>query len=270
MALKYRLVALDLDGTVIDREGVVVAGAREAIRDLLERGLRVTLATGRMYQPTNRFAEHLGISAPLICHQGALIREPGHGEVLSHVPLTALLARRVIAELREAGVHRYAYADGAIYVEQERENDIRYARHNGVELRLVDDLVEIAGRQPTEIAARGEPAAIDYVVGRLRERCDSEVIVGKIHASFCEIASARSGKGNALRFVAERLGVRQDQVVAIGDSPNDVSMLKWAALGIAVGDAPPEVRASADWVIDHSGGDSFARAIGRLLNTISL
>jgi len=268
--LNYRLVALDLDGTVVNRDSALIPGAKEAIQRVLARGLTVTLATGRMYQPCNRFARELNISAPLICHQGALIREPCNGEVLWHMPLPELLARRVIAEIREEGVHQYAYVDGAIYVEEWREDDIRYARQNGVELRFVDNLMALAERQPTEIAARGEPAEIDLLVARLRVICGSEVIVNKIHSSFCEIAHAESGKGNALHYLAERLGIPQSQTVAIGDSPNDISMLEWAGLGIVVGDAPDEVRASADWVIDHGAEDSFAQAIAQLLDYIEL
>lgn len=270
MELKYRLVALDLDGTVVSRDGTIFPGAREAIQRILARGLRVTLATGRMYQPANRFAEHLNISAPLICHQGALIREPGNGEVLLHMPLPSPLARSVIVELREERVHRYAYFDDAIYVEERREDDIRYALHNGVELHLVDDLMLLLDREATEIAARGEAAQIDRLVTRVRASFGSQVIVNKIHGSFCEIAHFRSGKGNALKYVAARLGIPQSQTVAIGDSPNDVSMLEWAGLGIAVGDAPAEVRASADWVIDQGTEESFCEAVAQLLDDIEL
>jgi len=266
MTLKYRLVAIDLDGTIINKEGAIVPGAREAIRRMLARGVSVTLATGRMYQPANRFAQELDLSAPLICYQGALIREPGNGEVLWHKPLPGPLARRVLNEIRNEGLHRYVYIDGSIYVEQKREDDLRYARQNGVELRLVDDLAALVAKEPTEIAARGDMSQIDTFVHHVRMSCGSDVIVNKIHTSFCEIATAESGKGNALRYLAGRLGVPQSETVAIGDSPNDISMLQWAGLGVVVGDAPAEVRAVADRVIDNVGAESFCEAITRLLD----
>lgn len=263
--MKYRLVAIDLDGTVLNREGAIIFGAREAVQRLLAQDVAVTLATGRMYQPSNRFAAQLNISAPLICYQGALIREPGDGDVLWHKTLPLALARRIVAEIRQEGVHQYAYVDGSIYVEETREGDARYAQHNGVELQLVDDLTRLPDRPPTEIAARGTPEEIDRVLARIRACCGNEVIVNKVHDSFCEIARAGSGKGNALKYLAGRLGIPQSDTVAIGDSPNDVSMLRWAGLGIVVGDAQEEVRAVADWVIDHSAGDGFCEAIERLL-----
>ena len=264
--MKYRLVAIDLDGTVVNRDGAIVPGARDAVQRLLARGVGVTLATGRMYQPSNRFAGELNISAPLICYQGALIREPGNGDVLWHKPLPLPLARTIVAEARKTGAHLYVYVDGSMYVEEAREADLTYARHNGVELNLVDDLTRLPDIPPTEIAARGTPAEIDSLIACLRGCYGSEVIVNKIHASFCEIADAASGKGNALKYLAGRLGIPQSQTVAIGDSPNDVSMLRWAGLGIVVGDASDEVRAAADWVIDHGVEDSFSQAVAQLLD----
>ena len=213
-----------------------------------------------------RIARELNLSAPLICYQGALIREPGDGDVLWHKPLPASLARKVLNEIRDEGLHRYAYIDGSIYVEQRREDDLRYARQNGVELHLVDDLAALVEREPTEIAARGDMPQIDSLLARLRTNCGPDVIVNKIHTSFCEIAQAGSGKGNALKYLSGMLGVAQDETVAIGDSPNDISMLEWAGLGIVVGDAPAEVRAAADWVVHNGAQDDFCEAIERLLD----
>lgn len=264
--MQYRLVAIDLDGTVVSKDGAIVPGARDALQRLLARGVSVTLATGRMYQPSNRFAGELNVSAPLICYQGALIREPGNGEVLWHKPIPLPLARTLVGEMRETGVHIYAYVDGSICVEEIHEADLPYAQRNGAELSLVDDLVKFLDRPPTEIAARGKPEEIDRLVARLRGCCGSEVIVNKAHDCFCEIACAASGKGNALEHLAGRLGILRSQTVAIGDSPNDVSMLRWAGLGIVVGDASEEVRAAADWIVDHGAENSFCRAVDRLLD----
>jgi HAD superfamily hydrolase (TIGR01484 family) len=80
--LKYKLIAIDLDGTVINQEGKVIPSARAAVQNAIAAGIKVTLATGRMYRPSNRFAQELGLSDPLICYQGALIREPDDKDIL--------------------------------------------------------------------------------------------------------------------------------------------------------------------------------------------
>jgi len=265
--MKYKLIAIDLDGTVINKGGAIIPSAKEAIGRALARGTKVTLATGRMYQPSNRFAQELGLSTPLICYQGALIREPEGKDVLWHKPLPLPLAREVVAQVRKLGVHKYVFIDDEMYVEEIHEKDAWYAERNGVKLNLVDDLLTPLSKPPTEIAARGEPEEIDRLVAHLKAYFGASLIVTKVHPAFCEIAHPDSGKGNALRYLANHLGIAQAETVAIGDGPNDISMLKWAGLGIVIGAAPEEVKAVADWVIDHGTEDDFAQAIDRLLET---
>ena len=264
--MKYRLIAIDLDGTVINQEGTVIPSARKAVHCAIHRGMKVTLATGRMYKPSNRFAQELGISVPLICYQGALIREPSNGNVLWHKPLSVMTARKVIETLRQLGTHQYVYVDDEMYVEQVIEKDLWYTQRNGIELNLVEDLVAFLKKRPTVIAARGEPAEIEHMIDHLNVSFGQSLLVTKVHSSFCEIGHPATGKGNALKYLAERLDIERSQTVAIGDGPNDISMLKWAGLGIVIGKAPEEVKAVADWVIDIETEDRFAKAMEELLD----
>ena len=264
--MKYRLIAIDLDGTVVNPEGTIIPSAKEAIQRVIDSGMKVTLATGRMYQPSNRFAQELGLSVPLICYQGSLIREPFNGNVLWHKPLSLLTARKVIEIARQMGTHQYVYVDDKMYVEEIIEKDQWYAQRNGVELNLVEDFLTFLKRKPTEIAARGKPMEIDRLITQLNANFGSSLVVTKVHSSFCEIGHSTSGKGNALRYLAKFLGMEQSQTVAVGDGPNDISMLKWAGLGIVIGSAPEEVTTAADWVFGTETRDGFAQAMEKLLD----
>lgn len=264
--MKYRLIAIDLDGTIINKEGEIFPYAKKAIRRAIEMGMKVAIATGRMYRPSNRFAQELGISAPIICYQGALIREPHGGSVLWHKPLSIDTAREVIDKIRQIGVQQYVYVDDEIFVEEITEIALWYAQRNDVRLKLVGDLVTSLEKQPTAIAARGEQEKIDHLTDDLRGFFRSRLLVTKSYPTFCEIGHPSSGKGIALKHLAKLLGVERNQTVAIGDGPNDISMLKWAGLGIVIGTAPQEVIAAADWVIETETGDGFTRAIETLLN----
>ena len=264
--MRYRLIAIDLDGTVVNPEGTIIPSAKEAIQRAIDSGMKVTLATGRMYQPSNRFAQELGLSVPLICYQGSLIREPFNGNVLWHKPLSLLTARKVIEIARQMGTHQYVYVDDKMYVEEIIEKDQWYAQRNGVELNLVEDFLTFLKRKPTEIAARGKPMEIDRLITQLNASFGSSLVVTKVHSSFCEIGHSTSGKGNALRYLAKLLGMEQSQTVAVGDGPNDISMLKWAGLGIVIGSAPEEVTTAADWVFGTETRDGFAQAMEKLLD----
>ncbi len=264
--MKYRLIAIDLDGTLVNREGVILSSSRKAIRRIIDSGMKVTLATGRMYQPSSRFAQELEVSIPIICYQGALIQEPYNGSVLWHKPLPVPTARRVIKQVRQVGVQSYVYVNDQVYVEEITERGQWYAQRNGIDLNLVRDLVAFPERQPTEIVAWGEAEKIDRLIIRLDADFGSSLLVTKSYPTFCEIAHPASGKGNALEYLTKLLGIKQSQTVAIGDGPNDISMLKWAGLGIAIGTASEEVTAAADWVVNNETGDNFAEAVERLLD----
>lgn len=262
--MKYKLIAIDLDGTVINQEGKVIPSARAAVQNAIAAGIKVTLATGRMYRPSNRFAQELGLSDPLICYQGALIREPDDKATLWHKPLSVPLAREITEQIRRIGTHQYLYINDELFVENTHEKDAWYAERNGVPLNVVSDLLSVLKQEPTEIAARGDAAHIDRLIAHLNDYFGKSLIVTKVHSMFCEIVSPESGKGNALKHLAGLMGIEQSETVAIGDGPNDISMLKWAGLGIVIGSAPEEVKAVADWVVD-SCGDGFAQAIEELL-----
>lgn len=262
--MKYKLIAIDLDGTVIDREGKVIPGAREAVQKAIAAGIKVTLATGRMYRPSNNFARELGLSDPLICYQGALIREMNDKTTLWHKPLPVPLAREVTEQVRRIGAHQYLYINDELFVENTHDKDAWYAERNGVQLNVVDDLLLVLKKEPTEIAVRGDPGLIDRLIAHMNDYFGKSLIVTKVHSMFCEIVHPESGKGNALKHLSALMGIEQSETVAIGDGPNDITMLKWAGLGIVIGPAPEEVLAAADWVVDCSG-DGFAQAIEELL-----
>jgi len=162
--------------------------------------------------------------------------------------------------MRSESIHLHASVDGAIGVEQTRADDVVCSGHNGVQLRPVDTLFEAGSRQPMKLAARGTPEAIDCLITGVRASCGAYLVVNRIHSLFCEVAHAGSGKGNALKFVAPRLGIPRGETVATGDNPNDVSMLTWAGLDIVVGGAPEDVREVSNWVVNNGAQDSFCDA----------
>lgn len=264
--MKYTLTAIDLDGTLLNKEGVIIPGSKEAIHLAIKQRMKVVLATGRMYQPTVRYAQKLGLTTPVICYQGAMIRNLHDNKVLWHKPLSIPISRIVIEHIRQIGLHLYAYVDDELYVEEITERARWYAQFNGVELNLVSDLSAFLRKRPTEIVAWGERLDIDRLVSQLSAESSLNLLVTKSYPHFCEIGHLASGKGNALKYLAKLLGVEQNQTIAIGDGPNDISMLKWAGIGVTISTAPPEVINVADFVFDAEGGDGLVQLMEKLLN----
>jgi Cof subfamily protein (haloacid dehalogenase superfamily) len=244
------MVALDLDGTCLDFQQQLHPRIEAAVRAAGER-VPVVIATGRMYRSALPWARRLGVRAPLVCYQGALIQampdpDPGqglaYGRVVATEALDAATAELAIAVAREHGWHRQAYVDDNLLCEEDRAEARMYARVGAVPIDFVDDLaVAVAGGtvKVVIVILDAEEAARCRVA--MTEALGSRARVTPSYPQFIEVASPRAGKGPAVRRLAAELGADLARTVAIGDAPNDVDMLEAVGFGVAVDGAMPEV-----------------------------
>jgi hypothetical protein len=258
-------LALDLDGTLIGKDLILSPRVRGTISAAVARGAQVTLVTGRMFQSTLPFAQELGVTLPLICYQGALIRDPVSREVLYHQPVPLPLARQVIQVVRQWGLHVNVYVDDELYVERLTPEAERYGSISKVPIHLVGDLLSFLSTDPTKLVIVSDEATIDRAVRELQSHFGEALYVTESYPIFCEIAHPGCNKGRSLEWLAARYGFPREEVLAIGDGPNDVEMIRWAGLGIAMGNAPEEVRAAADWVTGTVQEEGAALALERFL-----
>lgn len=263
----YKLIAIDLDGTLIGRDLSISPRARAAIRRAIETGIKVTIASGRMFKSVLRFAQELNLQTPLICYQGALIKDPVSQETLWHKTVPLELARQIIPIVEARGIHINAYVDDELYVSRVTAEAEGYARLSIVQAHPVGDLVTFLQREPTKLVAISDAEQIDRLTRELASHFGSSLYITKSYPIFCEIAHPECSKGKALARLAERLGIAQEETVAIGDNPNDLDMIAWAGLGIAMANSSPEVIAAADWVTGSVEEDGAAQAIEKVLNT---
>ncbi|MBT3362470.1 MAG: HAD family phosphatase [Chloroflexi bacterium] len=257
----YKLLALDLDGTLIGKELTISSKTKNAIAQLMSRGVTVTIATGRMFQSARPFAKELNISTPLICYQGAMVGNPVTGEILSHLPIPLPLAKQAIEAVRKEGLHINAYLDDQLYVDHLNEHAELYSVISKVEAHPVGDLMTFLDRDPTKLVIIGKPSEIDQITSKLSDQFISMLYVAKSYARFCEIAHPDCGKGRALSILADQLGIDQAEVIAIGDNPNDVDMLEWAGMGIAMANGTDEAKGAANWITGSISEDGVAQAI---------
>jgi Cof subfamily protein (haloacid dehalogenase superfamily) len=289
--VSYSLLALDLDGTTLGPGLEIQPAVADAIAAAQARGIQVTLATGRMFGATLPYARHLNISAPLICYQGAVIRDPVSGELYAHVGMPGDLAAEAIEMLLAAGIFVIAYIDERLWVAERRpELDLYLQWHpEGAEIVVAPDLAAVAAASLERLLAQGESVAtpdlataastqsptkllfiadepvVEREVARLAAHFDGRLSVVRSHLLFGELTAPGISKGAALATLAARLGVPRERVVAIGDQANDLPMIEWAGLGLAMGNAIPAVRAAADAVIPPVEEAGVAWAIERYI-----
>lgn len=262
--MTYKLVATDLDGTLVGRDLRISPRSLRAVQRVHEAGAHFVLATGRMFRSALPYARECNVVTPLITYQGALIRDHRTMEDLWHRTLSAEMAREALDALSETGLHVNLYVNDELLVDSLTPEAELYSRISQVEPKVVPSLHEAVALQPTKIVAIGEPEAIDHWTPRLKERFGDRLYVTKSISRFVEIASPEISKSKALRHLCERLGIKREDVIAFGDGMNDLDMLEWAGCGVAMGNAPDALKEVADRVTAHVREDGVACVLEEL------
>jgi Cof subfamily protein (haloacid dehalogenase superfamily) len=215
-------------------------------------GVTVVACTGRPFPGALPWAGRLGLGGPIICYQGAEVRMPDGTKILDHgVPHD--LAMEVIRFARERDLHVQAYRDDRLLVERDRPEAHEYANHAGMEIHVVGDLDAAMGPTTPKLVIVSSAPRIETMQPEARRIWKGRLNVATSVPDYLEFTSIESDKASALVFLCRRLGIRQDQCVAVGDGRNDESMIAWAGLGVAIEDSPPEVVAAADRTIPGPG-----------------
>ena len=271
----YKAVFTDLDGTLLDEQGQVSPATREVLARLHARGIPVFIATGRSVCATLSAVGSLGLSNPFICYNGAVVYDPVTGEWLRHETLDDEVT---------AGLLDVAHAHALFYFLYHRDEKVTLPPRHDYQadfyermenMREVHRFEDLPRRSVTKISiftpgGEHDRAVLDFLAGLDREHYVERFPMGSIpgfrefdfHAT--DVHPLAGGKGAGMRFVMERSDLDASEVIAIGDHRNDLSMLEEAGLAVAVGDAPPDLLAAADRVIDHGEGEGVGRFLAEI------
>ena len=256
-----KLIVLDVDGTLVSHDLRISPRVKRAVDHAQDKGIIVTLASGRAYPSMLPYVDELGITAPVISYQGSKAVLPATGEAIYHATLPLSEARRLLEYAQSLDLDISAYVDDRIYLRDERHPEEFYQRWFGLPRVLVDDLIASIQREPTKMLISGEARDNDQLLPELQERFGSTMCIVRTHELFVEAVALGVSKGTALERVAAYLGISQEQTMAIGDSDNDAEMVSWAGLGVAMGNAAAVVKAVADFVVPSVAEDGAAVAI---------
>ena len=257
-----RLIALDLDGTLLNSALKVSERNGEAVRHALESGLKVVLATTRWYLLAKRTADRLGIHTPLVCNNGAMIKRPDDGSELLHLRLDQELAHEVAALADERGWETFTAIEDATFM---RPRPGVIAEKLPAGLRLAERHAdEIARGQPTSVLIFGEEAVTEIEKRFLpAEQGRANFSLNRPHKfpHYVVLTHPEADKGSALEMVCRELDVPMTEVMAMGDSESDLGMIEQTGLGIAMNNAPDEVKRAALHIAPANDADGVAWAI---------
>jgi Cof subfamily protein (haloacid dehalogenase superfamily) len=260
-----RLLALDLDGTVLTSDLRLDERDVEAIGQAQTSGMVVVACTGRPFPGALPWVRRLGLTQPIVCYQGAQVRTPD-GAMLLDQGVPHEVAMEVVRFAASRGVHVQAYRDDELIVEHDRPEAHEYANHAGMEIHVVGDLDAAMGPTTPKLVIVARPEVCLELLPLARQRWAGKLEVATSMPNFLEFTRAGADKSRALQFLCDRLVIRNEETAAVGDGRNDVPMLAWAGRGYAVEGSPPEV-------IEAAGGRTVGRpgtgGIARLVRELS-
>lgn len=260
-----RLVAIDIDDTLLTDDLQIAPGTRKIIARAMDEGVFVTLATGRMFPSTRPIARELGMDGPLITYNGALIRTTD-GDTWWHKPVPRSLALEVLEYAEADGWTVQCYLDDKLYVTRIDEGVRHYTDIANVPAQAVKDMrALLTERDSTKLLGIGDADETVRRVRELEQKFAGRLTITTSKPEYVEMLDAGVSKATALAEVARRLGIEREQIMAVGDSFNDLDMLRWAGVGVAMGNAAPEIQAMADHVVGSNEDDGVVEAFERFV-----
>lgn len=251
---------MDCDDTLLTEAMTIPESAIEAIAAARAAGVRVVVATGRMFCSVLPHVQTAGLDGPIIAYNGGLVRDLD-GRTWHHQPVPLAEVYELIDLAEEQDLALNLYVDDRLYVRKWDENAEYYVSIAGVKAHVAADLRTVLAQAPTKVLIVDTPTAVELWRLRLQEHYGTRLAISRSKPRFIEIMAPGVSKAAALAHVASTLGIKREQVMAIGDSLNDLEMLNWAGISVAVGNADPEVKARVDYVTARHDADGIAQAI---------
>jgi Cof subfamily protein (haloacid dehalogenase superfamily) len=262
-SMPYKLIATDLDGTMRVEGRKFSSRLKDAIRRAQACGCRVVIATGRMFGTAAPYAEELGIHGAIVCSNGATIYDIDQSKILAQTDMPIDLVRLVI-EGASDDLAVIACMDEEFYIRRPSEEANRYVGNHSSHLHVLPNMKSL-GLAPQKIVFANEESVTDSLFLELKLRFGRELQVVRSHPEYVELTHPDASKGNAVEWLANRWEIAQAQVIAVGDQDNDISMIRWAGLGIAVGNAVESVKSIANFIAPSADEDGVAVVIEKII-----
>ena len=263
--VKYRLIAVDMDGTLLNSRNQVSRRTVLALREASRRGVIVIIATGRPVQGIESCATLLEIELPLIAYNGGMIFEKYNTEAIFESCLTKKSAKRVIDFGMEHNSSICVWSNHMLYVFEINENVNRYAERFGIAPIEILDKNLLINQGITKILWSLDNKAVHSFERQLKEYFDEELAICVTGLNYLEVFDRNVSKGNALEFLGNHFGILPSEMIAIGDSYNDASMIEYAGLGVSMRNSPKELKSISNYITESNDNHGVAVAVEKFV-----
>lgn len=257
-----KLFVTDIDGTLLPAGGAVSPKNVEAVQKMVAAGVKVVIATGRMYSAALPVAAQLGVSVPIIAYNGALIKSSA-GEVIHAQYMDEANVLKLIDFFQERGWHLQSYSDDILYVPERNSGVEFYETMLKVKAVTVgwDGLRERVKDVPKLLTVSDTPEEALHRLDETKKFFGGQIEITRSAPRFTEFMKLGVSKASAIKILAEKYGVDNSEILAIGDSENDLPMITAAGCGVAMGNAVEVVKAACPRITDTCENDGFAKAV---------
>ncbi len=260
----YKLIALDMDGTLLNSEKKVSDKTKEALKYATDKGVKVVIATGRPIDGVERYLEELDLVSEndyVLSFNGALVRNAKTKEAITRDVIKGSDYKYLYEISKDLGVNIHAFSlygchtpKMSKYSEVEAElNEINIGIKPVEEVDSEEDIVKVM--------MVDEPEILDKAVRNLPKEVYNKYTVVRSTPYFLEFLSKSCNKGEGLRKLAEYLNIKQDEIIACGDAENDHHMIEYAGLGVAMGNGTEETKKIANFITKTNNEDGIAHVI---------
>lgn len=272
----FKMLILDLDGTVLDNQKNIPEKNLKAIQKLGETGVIVAICSGRIYSGARTYAKELGLKGPLIACNGALIKIIEDNSLIYSNPLNIEDAIRTAEHCKSKDTYIHAYIDEVLVTEQLKFTSLSYSERNKtlaeeyrLNIKITENIVDFIKNYSNRIDKIVAISENSTLLNQLREEISKSQNVEIASSSFdnIEIMNRGVSKGKAIEFLCNYMNIDISQVIAIGDNENDIEMLKTVGFPIAMGNASDEVKSISKFITDTNENTGVAKAIEKFFLT---
>ena len=261
----FKLIATDLDHTLLDLDGLVPEKTKEYIRKAVDRGIFFAISTGRSIKSARGVADSVGASYLAICYNGALVLDPVNGVTIYENYLEEDIVRKIVEYAHAHDLYIQMYDEGTIVVEtlkldRHPDPDLRYADY-----REIGDFEKTEFFKTPKVLLACDPERVPVEQAHLQELLGDRVYMAQSDKHLIEVVSGGVDKGVALENLAGYLGITKDDIIAFGDNTNDLPLLKAAGTSVAVSNAVPVLKEWADYVAEGERSEGFTEALLRYI-----
>lgn len=258
----YKLIAVDLDDTLLKDDLTISDINKKAIKQAIEKGIIFTIATGRVTSAAIKYAKELNLQVPIITYQGASIYDINKDEEIHSNFLKFDKACRIIELAEKNNIHCNIYDEENVYVNKENKWSEYYRKlSKGLNMKVVENLKTLELTTTPKLILIDEVENINNIRTMVEELALDDINIFTSKPNFLEITSKKATKKDALEYLASMYDIKREDIIAIGDSFNDLSMIDWAGLGVCMENGKQHIKEKANYITATNEENGVAKVI---------